>query len=103
MCLPKIGALGDIDIEICRACDGAVRIIVCIEDPVVIEKILAHLKEKATPKVAGPATRGPPVGVQRTGRQGAGKWEDFPSGGEIQDDFVAIVRANGWSSPVNWT
>jgi len=32
-----------IDIEACRSCGGAVRIIACIEDPVVIEKILAHL------------------------------------------------------------
>ncbi len=32
----------NIDIETCRACGGAVRIIACIEDPVVIEKILAH-------------------------------------------------------------
>ena len=35
-----------IDIETCRACGGAVRIIACIEDPVVIEKILTHLDSK---------------------------------------------------------
>lgn len=35
-----------IDIETCIACGGAVRVIVCIEDPVVIEKILAHLDRK---------------------------------------------------------
>jgi hypothetical protein len=35
-----------IDIETCAACGGAVRIIACIEDPVVIQKILAHLKKK---------------------------------------------------------
>ena len=35
----------------------------CIDDPVVIEKILAHLQEKLTPAPAGlrPATRAPPV------------------------------------------
>ncbi len=32
-----------IDIEICPACGGAMRIIAYIEDPVVIEKIFAHL------------------------------------------------------------
>jgi hypothetical protein len=37
-----------IDIETCPACGGAVRIIACIEDPVVIEKILTHLDAKAT-------------------------------------------------------
>ncbi len=36
-----------IDIETCPACGGAVRIIACIEDPVVIGKILSHLDAKA--------------------------------------------------------
>ena len=36
-----------IDIETCPACGGAVRIIACIEDPKVIEKILTHLATKA--------------------------------------------------------
>lgn len=35
-----------IDIETCPACGGAVRIIACTEDPVVIQKILGHLKSK---------------------------------------------------------
>ncbi len=33
----------NIDIETCPVCGGTVRIIACIEDPVVIEKILTHL------------------------------------------------------------
>lgn len=36
-----------IDISECEKCKGAVKIIACIEDPVVIEKILAHLKARA--------------------------------------------------------
>jgi type IV secretory pathway VirB3-like protein len=36
-----------IDIETCAACGGAMRIIACIEDPVVIKAILAHLAAKA--------------------------------------------------------
>ena len=36
-----------IDIGICAACGGAVRIIACIEDAEVIEKILAHLDAQA--------------------------------------------------------
>ena len=35
-----------IDIETCRECGGSVKVIACIEDPVVITKILSHLKEK---------------------------------------------------------
>lgn len=35
-----------IDIETCRACGSAVRIIACIEDPVVIKEILTHLEKK---------------------------------------------------------
>jgi hypothetical protein len=46
-----------IDIETCPACGGAMRIIACIEDPVVIEKIFAHLDaEVAEPE----APRRPP-------------------------------------------
>jgi len=37
----------NIDIEICSSCGGPVKIIACIEDPVVIEKILTHLDSKA--------------------------------------------------------
>ena len=47
-----------IDIETCSACGGAVRIIACIEDPAIIEKILAHLNANA-PELD--ATRRPPV------------------------------------------
>ena len=47
----------EIDIETCAACGGALRIIACIEDPVVIEKILTHLDAKAA---AGQASRPPP-------------------------------------------
>ena len=46
-----------IDMETCPACGGAVRLIACIEDPVVIEKILTHLAAKAA---APEATRRPP-------------------------------------------
>ena len=65
----------NIDIETCRECGGAVRImpkalatlagqaLACIEDSVVIDKILTHLQEKLTPVPAGlrPASRAPPV------------------------------------------
>ncbi len=34
----------NIDIETCSECGGAVKIIACIEDPVVIAKILTHLE-----------------------------------------------------------
>jgi hypothetical protein len=40
----------NIDIETCRVCGGAVKVLACIEDPVVIEKILTHLQEKQTSK-----------------------------------------------------
>ena len=62
----------NIDIETCRECGGAVKIIACIEERVAINRILTHLKEKAAPEPAGllPAMRVPqPVSMQRTGRQ----------------------------------
>ncbi len=39
----------NIDIETCRECGGAVRIVACIEDPVVIQKILDHLRRRPNP------------------------------------------------------
>ena len=53
----------NIDIETCRECGGAVSIIACIDDPVVIDEILTHLQEKLTPAPAGlrPESRAPPA------------------------------------------
>ena len=52
----------NIDIETCRECGGAMKVIACIEDPVVIQKILNHLKEKGEYRDAFrlPESRGPP-------------------------------------------
>ena len=54
-----------IDIETCGECGGAVKIIACIEDTVVIEKILTHLQEKAISVPTGllPEGRAPPTGL----------------------------------------
>jgi Putative transposase len=54
----------NIDIEVCSRCGGSVRIIACIEDQDVINRILAHLesKEQKTPALPhlAPPTRAPP-------------------------------------------
>ena len=52
----------NIDIETCRECGSAVKVIACIEDPVVIEKFLTHLNEKAVSAGTSllPASRAPP-------------------------------------------
>ena len=52
----------NIDIEVCDICSKKVKVIACIEDPVVIKKIRAHLKEQtsATKKYAIPEGRSPP-------------------------------------------
>ena len=52
-----------IDIETCPACGGALRIIACIKDPVVIKKILTHLDTKNSSTVASrtPSCRAPPT------------------------------------------
>lgn len=47
-----------IDIETCPICGGAVRIIACSEDPVMIEKSLTHLDAKGA---ECEATGRPPV------------------------------------------
>ncbi len=59
-----------IDIETCRICGGAVRIIAFIEDPAVIEKILTDLNANAAePEAQGDRHVGhaPARSVQRTG------------------------------------
>jgi hypothetical protein len=59
-----------LDLESCEGCGGQVRVIACIEDPVVIGKILDHL-ERAGAGLAGegrrPAVRGPPQGTLELG------------------------------------
>jgi hypothetical protein len=65
--MQRLKRVFNIDIETCERCAGQVKIIVetsnrCIEDPAVIERILAHLKSKA-PSVGTallPENRGPP-------------------------------------------
>lgn len=57
----RLKRIFNIDIETCRKCGGAVKVIACIEDPVVIKKILMHLKEKTTAAVGMfPEVRAPP-------------------------------------------
>jgi hypothetical protein len=55
----------NIDIETCSECGGAVKVIACIEDPVVIQKILDHLKVRATARELRPLpeSRAPPTGL----------------------------------------
>jgi hypothetical protein len=54
----------NIDIEVCSRCGGSVRVIACIENQDVIDRILAHLerKEQNTPALPhrAPPTRAPP-------------------------------------------
>ena len=48
--------------QTCPECGGTVKVIACIEDPVVIKKILTHLDEKAavTETIRLPECRAPP-------------------------------------------
>jgi ribosomal protein S27E len=53
----------NIDITICNRCSGAVKIIACIEDPMVIKKILDHLDAKSGALASAnqlPESRAPP-------------------------------------------
>ena len=47
----------NIDIKACNSCGGHIKIIACIEDPVVIEKLLTHIDNKAA---CGAVRRLPP-------------------------------------------
>ena len=54
----------NIDTAVCGRCGGSVRVIACIEDQDIIDRILAHLesKEQNTPALPhlAPPTRAPP-------------------------------------------
>jgi len=64
-CAQRLKRVFGIDIETCPACSGAVRIIACIEDAAVIEKILAHFQGKDTSVSTSlrPESRAPPADV----------------------------------------
>jgi hypothetical protein len=53
-----------IDVETCPKCGGSVKVIACIEDPPVIERILKHLAKKELPGL-WPKSRAPPVALLR--------------------------------------
>jgi len=65
--IDRRAAVGYMDVpdETCKTCGGRVKIIACIEDPAVIEKILTHLERKdacdATRRLP-PSRAPPPVG-----------------------------------------
>jgi hypothetical protein len=54
----------NIDVTVCRHCQGSMRIIACIEDRQVINKILAHINRKQepfSPVMTGTGIRAPPA------------------------------------------
>ncbi len=53
----------NIDMTICEVCGGAVKAVACIDDPVVINKILIHLRMREGNKNLLPANRAPPIGL----------------------------------------
>ncbi|NRB38716.1 MAG: transposase [Pseudomonadales bacterium] len=56
----------NIDIEVCYQCGGKVKIIDCIKDPLVIDKILTHLglhNDIIPPAFQIPEAQGPPSEV----------------------------------------
>jgi len=65
----------NIDIEVCSRCGGSVRVIACIEDEDIIDRILAHLREKEqtipTLPLLVPPTRVPPGALPLFAGKGA--------------------------------
>jgi hypothetical protein len=54
----------DMDVEICDQCGGGIKVIACIEDPMVIKNILDHMNSKSavSAKKRLPQSRAPPQG-----------------------------------------
>ena len=53
----------NIDIKICEACGGSVKVMACIDDPVVIKKILDHFHSEQNNQDMLPVNRAPPMKV----------------------------------------
>jgi hypothetical protein len=49
-----------IDVTVCEYCGGAVKIIACIEDQLIVQKILTHVEGRSAPPGQLPPARGPP-------------------------------------------
>ena len=52
-----------IDIKICEACEGAVKVLACMEDPIAINKILTHIQLRESSQVMLSIGKAPPVGL----------------------------------------
>ena len=66
----------NIDIVTCKACGGPVKVIACIEDPVVINKILRHLQQQELKVIHAPSA---PLALLPQGRAPPqGDWLDNP-------------------------
>ena len=65
----------NIDIETCRRCGGSLKVIACIEDQDIIDRILAHLRKKEQEAPARPLlippTRAPPATLSFSAWRGA--------------------------------
>lgn len=60
--MQRLKRVFNIDIEKCELCGGHVKVVSCIEDPAVIEKILQHLAMKESPPLPRVnEARGPPA------------------------------------------
>ena len=59
----RLKRMFDIDVESCVRCGSAVRVIASIEEPVLIERILAHMRGRGENSAVslGPPPTGPPV------------------------------------------
>jgi ribosomal protein S27E len=62
-----------VDIEVCGRCGGSVRVIACIEDQDIIDRILAHLSNKKSTSPARPLLTPPPRAPPETSHLFAGK------------------------------
>ena len=79
----------NVDIETCTECGGLVKVIACIEGPVVIQRILNHLKGKGECQVRF----GCPRAAARRKRAYLGKENPF-----VNHKDVAGDTGQGWRS-----
>jgi hypothetical protein len=65
ICAKRLKRVFGIDLETCVRCSKAVKVIACIEESALVERILVHVRGKGECSTAslGPPSTGPPLGA----------------------------------------
>ncbi len=78
---PRLKRVSRLDLENCEGCGGQIRVIACLDDPLVIARILSH-RDQQPPPLLGWRQRKRDLDRGRLGSEGfcAADWTNLPAG-----------------------